>query len=128
VLCIQALGPSYTMIKPTAVPFSTVITVAMAQRVYLNLKLLHQRKQQGVASSISLQDSFGKPHSAAAFPHIKHDSFASPSLSPSAATLKYSPGGYSPNTPRSPATPSNYGQVKDGVLYYTRETVVSAEV
>ncbi|KAJ7141988.1 hypothetical protein C8R46DRAFT_1134502, partial [Mycena filopes] len=45
VLSIQALGDSYALVKPTAVPFSTVITVTMAQRVYLNLKLYHQRQQ-----------------------------------------------------------------------------------
>lgn len=45
VLSIQALGDSFALVKPTAVPFSTVITVTMAQRVYLNLKLYHQRQQ-----------------------------------------------------------------------------------
>ena len=45
VLSIQSLGESHTMIKPTAVPFSTVMTVTMGSRVYLNLKLLEQRRQ-----------------------------------------------------------------------------------
>lgn len=47
VLSIQALGEDHALIKPTAVPFSTVVTVAMAQRVYLNLKLFHQRAAAG---------------------------------------------------------------------------------
>ncbi|KAJ6566266.1 hypothetical protein B0H19DRAFT_708164 [Mycena capillaripes] len=46
VLSIQALDDSFALVKPTAVPFSTVITVTMAQRVYLNLKLFHQRQQR----------------------------------------------------------------------------------
>ncbi|KAF7371250.1 hypothetical protein MSAN_00760800 [Mycena sanguinolenta] len=46
VLTIQGLDDSFALIKPTAVPFSTVITVTMAQRVYLNLKLFHQRQQR----------------------------------------------------------------------------------
>ncbi|EJD39077.1 hypothetical protein AURDEDRAFT_116274 [Auricularia subglabra TFB-10046 SS5] len=49
VLSIQALGDDYALIKPTAVPFSTVVTVAMAQRVYLNLKLFHQRNERAAA-------------------------------------------------------------------------------
>ncbi|KZW02319.1 hypothetical protein EXIGLDRAFT_829502 [Exidia glandulosa HHB12029] len=49
VLSVQALGNSYAMIKPTAVPFSTVVTVAMAQRVYLNLKLFHLRNERAQA-------------------------------------------------------------------------------
>ncbi|KAJ7766960.1 hypothetical protein DFH07DRAFT_881102 [Mycena maculata] len=49
VLSIQALGTSFELIKPTAVPFSTIVTVTMAQRVYLNLKLYHQRNQRAVA-------------------------------------------------------------------------------
>ncbi|CDO74765.1 hypothetical protein BN946_scf185001.g13 [Trametes cinnabarina] len=43
VLSIQSLGEAHAMLKPTAVPFSTVMTVTMGSRVYLNLKLLHQR-------------------------------------------------------------------------------------
>ncbi|KZW02305.1 hypothetical protein EXIGLDRAFT_829494 [Exidia glandulosa HHB12029] len=49
VLSVQALGDSYALIKPTAVPFSTVVTVAMAQRVYLNLKLFHLRNERAQA-------------------------------------------------------------------------------
>jgi len=53
VLSIQGLDDSFALIKPTAVPFSTVVTVTMAQRVYLNLKLFHQRTQ-GVEAGIPL--------------------------------------------------------------------------
>jgi len=49
VLTIQGLDDSFALVKPTAVPFSTVITVTMAQRVYLNLKLFHQRQQRAEA-------------------------------------------------------------------------------
>lgn len=45
VLSIQSLGEAHTMIKPTAVPFSTVMTVTMGSRVYLNLRLLEKRRQ-----------------------------------------------------------------------------------
>ncbi|KAF8079202.1 hypothetical protein FPV67DRAFT_1403224 [Lyophyllum atratum] len=56
VLTIQALGPRFDMIKPTAVPFSTLMTVTMGSRVFLNLKLFDQR-QQGAASGIPLSIS-----------------------------------------------------------------------
>ncbi|TCD62092.1 hypothetical protein EIP91_007492 [Steccherinum ochraceum] len=46
VLSIQALGTSHDMIKPTAVPFSTIMTVTMGSRVYLNLKLLDKRRER----------------------------------------------------------------------------------
>ncbi|RDB19402.1 hypothetical protein Hypma_013481 [Hypsizygus marmoreus] len=56
VLSIQALGPSHDLIKPTAVPFSTLMTVTMGSRVFLNLKLFDQRQQKaeaGIPLSIS---------------------------------------------------------------------------
>lgn len=80
VLSIQGLGPEHDMIKPTAVPFSTVVTVstlalffelgceltcfqvAMAQRVFLNLKLFNQRRQReaaGLPMSAPSQSSHG---------------------------------------------------------------------
>ncbi|KAI8970544.1 hypothetical protein BD414DRAFT_427597 [Trametes punicea] len=65
VLSIQSLGDSHAMIKPTAVPFSTVMTVTMGSRVYLNLKLLHQRnKNRGVDQKIplSMSSSEGRTH------------------------------------------------------------------
>ncbi|EKM53129.1 uncharacterized protein PHACADRAFT_259306 [Phanerochaete carnosa HHB-10118-sp] len=45
VLSIQALGEAHAMLKPTAVPFSTVVTATMGSRVYLNLRLLEKRRQ-----------------------------------------------------------------------------------
>ena len=50
VLSIEALGPRYDMIKPAAIPFSTVMTVTMGTRVFLNLKLLDQRQQLAIDS------------------------------------------------------------------------------
>ena len=70
VLSIQSLGESHAMLKPTAVPFSTVMTVTMGSRVYLNLKLLEQRRQaelQGLpmtAPSGSQSNSQGSTSSA----------------------------------------------------------------
>lgn len=46
VLIIQALGPGSDLIKPTAVPYSTLITVTMGSRVFLNLKLFNQRQDR----------------------------------------------------------------------------------
>ncbi|KAF9469576.1 hypothetical protein BDZ94DRAFT_1303277 [Collybia nuda] len=60
VLSIQALGPDHDMIKPTAVPFSTLLTVTMGSRVFLNLKLFDQRQQRaaaGIPLSISSHGS-----------------------------------------------------------------------
>lgn len=60
VLSIQSLGESHSMIKPTAVPFSTVMTVTMGSRVYLNLKLLEKRRrEEGDSRSIPLSVSQG---------------------------------------------------------------------
>ena len=45
VFSIQMLGSAHEMMKPAAVPYSTVMTVTMGSRVYLNLRLLEQRRQ-----------------------------------------------------------------------------------
>ncbi|GLB43620.1 hypothetical protein LshimejAT787_1401320 [Lyophyllum shimeji] len=66
VLTIQALGPSFDMIKPTAVPFSTLMTVTMGSRVFLNLKLFDKRQQSaaaGIPLSTSSHGSSGHNHS-----------------------------------------------------------------
>ena len=60
VLSIQSLGDGSAMIKPTAVPYSTLMIVTMGSRVYLNLKLLVQRGQreaEGIPLSLSSQGS-----------------------------------------------------------------------
>jgi hypothetical protein len=46
VFAIQSLGSSHSLLKPNAVPFSTLVTVTMGSRVFLNLKLFHQREAQ----------------------------------------------------------------------------------
>jgi len=51
VLSIQALGPAHDMIKPTAVPFSTLMTVTMGSRVFLNLRLLGQKQKPSSVGS-----------------------------------------------------------------------------
>ncbi|KAF8516484.1 hypothetical protein JB92DRAFT_2910215 [Gautieria morchelliformis] len=43
VLAIQALGPSWALTKAAVLPFSTIITATMGVRVFLNLRLVHQR-------------------------------------------------------------------------------------
>ncbi len=52
VLSVQALGSAHDMIKPTAVPFATVMTVAMGSRVYLNLKLYDEKRQHPSGSGV----------------------------------------------------------------------------
>jgi hypothetical protein len=54
VLTIQALGSEYDMIKPTAVPFSTLMTTTMGARVFLNLRLLDQRQHTNTSSTTGL--------------------------------------------------------------------------
>ncbi|EKM78146.1 hypothetical protein AGABI1DRAFT_114961 [Agaricus bisporus var. burnettii JB137-S8] len=52
VLCIQAQrDPKFDLIKPAAVPFATIMTVAMGTRVFLNLRLYHQRQQNHSANA-----------------------------------------------------------------------------
>lgn len=47
VLSIQAQqDPRFDLIKPAAVPFSTLMTVTMGTRVFLNLRLFTQRQEQ----------------------------------------------------------------------------------
>lgn len=62
VLVIQALDSSFDLVKPTAVPFSTLITATMGARVFLNLKLFNQRQanaNQGLPFSASMSSSRG---------------------------------------------------------------------
>lgn len=42
-LAVQSLSKDYQLLKPTVVPFSTLMTAAIGQRVFLNLKLFHSR-------------------------------------------------------------------------------------
>lgn len=63
VLSIQGLGSSYDMIKPTAIPFSTLMTVTMGTRVFLNLRLFDQRRQLA-AAGIPLSINTGPNESA----------------------------------------------------------------
>ncbi|KAG5636305.1 hypothetical protein H0H81_008476 [Sphagnurus paluster] len=65
VLSIQALGAEYDQIKPTAVPFSTLMTVTMGTRVFLNLKLFDKRQERaaaGIPLSIGSNSSSGLSH------------------------------------------------------------------
>jgi hypothetical protein len=60
VLAVQALGTQYALVKPAAVPFSTLMVVTMASRVFLNLKLFNLRRareEQGLPVSL---DSYQK--------------------------------------------------------------------
>jgi hypothetical protein len=76
VLVINTLGDEYALVKPAAVPFSTVITVAMAQRVYLNLRLLYKRQASGDVT-IGMADSLPRvrPPPMDSFMPIKRDGF-----------------------------------------------------
>jgi hypothetical protein len=47
VLVIQSLGPSFALTKAAVLPFSTIITATMGVRVFLNLRLFHQRDAKG---------------------------------------------------------------------------------
>ncbi|KAF9446029.1 hypothetical protein P691DRAFT_829168 [Macrolepiota fuliginosa MF-IS2] len=65
VLSIQAQpNPKFDFIKPAAVPFSTLMTVTMGTRVFLNLRLFDQRQQQSQATQNAhslVSDSVGQP-------------------------------------------------------------------
>jgi hypothetical protein len=55
VLTIQTLpdsgGLQVTMLKPMVIPFSTVVTVTLGSRVFLNLRLYKKREMHGTAGS-----------------------------------------------------------------------------
>lgn len=110
-LIINSLGDKYALIKPAVEPFSTVITTTMAQRVYLNLKLLHQRqtmKDEGVmlsGMSTSAQASNRGGQSAfASVKEDKHDSFV-------------------PNFDNGSTSPRDAHAQGANHVYYTRETM-----
>lgn len=52
VLSIQALGPNHNVLKPMAMPFSILMTVTMASRVFFNLKLFEQKLQEQAAGKV----------------------------------------------------------------------------
>jgi hypothetical protein len=52
VLAVQSMGPEFNSIKPAAVPFSTLITTTMGCRLFLNLKLYHQRETERITPFI----------------------------------------------------------------------------
>ncbi|KAJ3569700.1 hypothetical protein NP233_g4875 [Leucocoprinus birnbaumii] len=55
VLSFQAVSnPSFELVKPVVVPFSTLMTVTMGTRVFLNLRLFNLRQQHGSTNSQSL--------------------------------------------------------------------------
>jgi len=102
VLIINALPNQFALIKPAVEPFSTVITSAMAQRVYLNLKLFYQRKEGNM--DVSLQNMSTPP------PH--------PSVGPFHSSLKQD------STFVSNIDLPIHGH--NAHLAYTRETVVTS--
>lgn len=52
VTSIQAQrDPKFDLIKPAAVPFSTLMTVTMGTRVFLNLRLFNQRQHQNLTAN-----------------------------------------------------------------------------
>ena len=56
VLSIQTQSnPSFNLIKPATVPFSTLMTVTMGTRVFLNLRLFNRRQEQLNAPSLPVQ-------------------------------------------------------------------------
>lgn len=66
VLSIQAQrDPKFDLIKPAAVPFSTIMTVSMGTRVFLNLRLFNQRQQNNMGNSLPLsaQGQYTNPSS-----------------------------------------------------------------
>ena len=65
VLTVQALGSKYNLIKPAAVPFSTLMVTTMASRVFLNLKLFNQRQaraEQGLPVSVDSYQMDSEDH------------------------------------------------------------------
>jgi hypothetical protein len=124
VLVVNALGPRYALLKPAVEPFSTVATTTMAQRVFVNLKLMYAetstsrnrsttslRFSRMAVSAPRLRDPFGMPAiridgspRAAVFPDgVKVDGpyspgmFPQPSRSPTLASFAPEVG-YAPSS------------------------------
>jgi len=49
---------SFNLIKPATVPFSTLMTVTMGTRVFLNLRLFNRRQEQLNTASLSVQAQY----------------------------------------------------------------------
>lgn len=64
VLSFQAQrDPKFDLIKPAVVPFSTLMTVTMGTRVFLNLRLFTQRQQdRSVGNQLQLSDQSSSNH------------------------------------------------------------------
>ena len=59
VLSIQTQqSPSFNLIKPAAVPFSTLMAVTMGTRVFLNLRLFNRRQEQLNTASLPAQAQY----------------------------------------------------------------------
>jgi len=52
-LAIQSMGSEFEPIKPAVIPFSTLITTTMGCRLFLNLKLYHQREAERITPFFS---------------------------------------------------------------------------
>lgn len=52
VLSINAQGDSFEFVKACIIPFSTVVTYAMGNRVFLNLHLFRKRQQEGEKAAL----------------------------------------------------------------------------
>jgi len=63
---------SFNLIKPATVPFSTLMTVTMGTRVFLNLRLFNRRQEQLNAPSlpVQVQHSEGANYPTSRFPPI----------------------------------------------------------
>jgi len=58
VLAIYAINiPSLALVKPAVLPFSTLMTVTMGTRVYLNLKLSDRRRVEGLTGGSGSETS-----------------------------------------------------------------------
>lgn len=84
VLSIQAQhNPRFDLIKPAAVPFSTLMTVTMGTRVFLNLRLFNQRQQSNLTGNqLQLSHQSSSSHSGPRQP-ILFNTRITPSPSPS---------------------------------------------
>jgi len=128
VLVIQALGTEWDLIKPTAVPFSTLITATMGARVFLNLKLFNQR-QARADQGLPFASSTGSRG-------VGDRTSTKPPQLPSAAARPPFPKqdypiGLAPmaNRPDTPFASYDYDSPKDDknfeMAHFTRETVVT---
>ena len=102
VLSIQSLGRVMDYLKPTAVPFATLMTTTMGCRLFLNLKMFSKRTESGLIGKGGAEHQHGI------------------SLVPKKTPILIAQGRHSPHSSISSVAPTNSSHETYRTIYYNR--------